>query len=490
MAENLPTESAESSQSSVSFDNLPSISLDSESDSDGGAKVEETDVSDTPPDEQGKVQENETAGNTSTDTDGDGEIESSDDADESDEDSDEDSAKSDEDSDTPTEEGAKAETKPPKFVWEKFRKLDKLDKDFLTPLRDANTPPGEVFQKLMEYAPTSVQNIAQEAAKHSVGQYPNEWLNHILGTDGETVESVKARMSNAAPDKAQTDSEQQTDFISIADTPEGQEVVEYYTSRYGEDWRNPVNDGDILDEDLAGIRVLRTNLANEAAQQKRIAEMQSKIDELAPTVQQIQEQQKTQEETEIENAYQAAASAYEEKVRTRAVQSVFQKENLLITESDDEISKALKEQVASAFEPYAKGIPSRFDDFLAEKFSDRENLGKVIRRVDTYIKDAAELDYQAKKEKDSRKAESLRANAATLRGHASDEEATIAVLGKKAAKEYLDKEAAPLKRALEEISRLRKQLKGNVRPEITSTGAAGAGAEEAVTFANIGAIPI
>jgi hypothetical protein len=454
--------SSESADSSITFDNISTIPLES---NDPPVKVDDTPAeSETVQDEQ-KTDEVE-------------EVEAS-------EVSDNESVTDDA---TKTDDLEGKPDKVPTFVWKKFRALEKLETGVLTPFRDPNVPIADAFANLQQWMPTRADELAQEAATVSVAAHPNEWLSAILGSE-TTVESVKAALEGKGA-TAYSPQQLPNEVESFADTKEAQDLIEYFNTDYPElDWRDPANDSQIADIDLPALRAFRTQVALSEKQNARIKEMQSMIDGMKPEVDSIKEQQQVNFEKSIQADYQSLITTYRSSIEQEAFTAAFKAEKIDISPNDDEITKELKTVIQSQFSPYADGIPSRLDDFISHKFSDKDKLALVIQRVDKYHSQAAKLKAEAKVEKDKSKAAEKQAKANSLLSHADEEKAVLTVLAKQASKEFIQKENAPMKKALEEIQRLRQQLGSNLRTEVVGESSA-QGKEEKITWDNLSKVAI
>ena len=456
--------SSEPSETPVTFENISSIDLEP---ADEGQQEAEK-PSDTPPDKKAETVE-EDAEQVEEE-----EVEA-DDEDEDDEPSDDKSVKAD-------------EAKPSnvnKFVWKDYRKLKAADEKVLNPLRDPSTTPEQKFQAIADYMPSAADEIGQAAAKASVDAYRDQWMAYLVGDEKATVESVKAGLKGTleAP-AAQAPAETTSKFESIADTPEAQRYIDYLDSIYGKDvWRDPENDDDLSVDDEDSVRVFRANLAIEAKRKADFDAMQTRLGELEPAVKSIEEGQKTEVENLIESTFQQDASAYEKQIEEYAVPAGLKAEGLLPEEGDSEEVKGVKEHLAGKFNPIAEGYPSPFADFVATKFSGREQLNLVIGRVQKYVRDAAVMKVQAKREKDPARAAQLKTQVATLNQHSDDERATLKVLAKKSVREFAATESAPYRKLLERIAILEGQTKSRLRTEVVGAAAgATGGSDEPITF--------
>jgi hypothetical protein len=450
-----PVETSASNEASLSestFGNLSSISLQPEAEE--SEQVKEP-SSDTPSDATAITEPNET-GKT-------GETDLSDTSEEND-------TEKVEDTEQVTEE-QDGRDKLPIPARNKLRSLEKLEKNLLTPFRDPNIPIGEAFKKLSEWMPTRADELAHEAATSNIAKYPNEWLSAILGSE-TTVESVKKALEGNADGVKYTQT-LPDEVKGFADTPEAKEIIEELDAMYSDfDWRDPNNDEQILKDDLAQVKMFRSQIALDNARIAEIASLKAEVAGMKPQVDSIVEGQQAEFQRQIETEYQTSVKTYQTGIETEAFKSVFKSENLDISNDDDEITKDLKTVMQSQFKPYADGVPSRLDDFVSHKFSDREKLALVIQRVDKYHIQAAKLNAEAKAEKDKSKSAEKTTQATALMEHANSEKAVLTVLAKQAGKEFIQKENAPMKRALEEIQRLRKQLGGNLRTEIVGESSA------------------
>lgn len=362
-------------------------------------------------------------------------------------------------------EDERKEVNLPKPARRKLRALEKLEKQVLNPLKDPDTPIADAWKAISEFHPTRAQELSQEIAKASIEAYGDQWLSHIVGQE-VTVESVKNALANkGATPKAKVDTPSNSEFPSLKDQPEVKQLIDSLTETYGEDWLDPKNDGDLLDDDRTGVQALRAQLAREEALQAQLKAAKDEIESLKPEVDRIKEAQTTEQEERFNQAFQSEVSTYRDTVLERAVPKVLNEFGITPSENDTDGIKAVKTILQSKFEGQ-DGYMSDFEFFAENQFSEKDNLTKILSRVGKNLAEAVKLD--GAKQKDQ---------AARLRQIAKDDQDVLTVLVNRAAKEFVTKEYQPILDVIEENADLKKRLSRAGRPEVIGSGAAAGGVD-------------
>lgn len=346
------------------------------------------------------------------------------------------------------------------------RKAEKVVKSLIEPLRDPNTPIEDVLSALTEFHPTRTQQLAEAIVSESAKAYPDEWLKSITGLD-LTVDQIKelavqggSSPSNTAPSTATE---------TPTDSPEMKQLVEELTELYGDDWRNPEKDAELLDADRAVVLAVRSHLAKDehiAGIQKKLEEYESKLGEIKPQVDTIANAQTAELEQAMIAAYNNEVEAYRQKVESNSIPKILEAKNLVPKESDTPEMKAAKELLSSRFKP-VEGYGSDFDIFLEKQFSGRESMMKAMNRVGNYLAEAAKLESTATRMSNPSEADFARQKASALKEQAVLEQDALTVWTRKAATEFLDSPyVKPILTILEQNAELQRRLNKTGRSEI------------------------
>lgn len=363
----------------------------------------------------------------------------------------------------------KSQVNLPKPARRKLRALEKLEKAVLNPIRDTDTPIADAWKAISEFHPTRAQELAQAIAQESIRAYGDQWLPVILEREGITKEQIVNALDKKQ-DAPASPSPTTSDIPSLTDRPEVQELVKYLDETY-DDWRDESKDEDLLDDDRLAVKSLRAQLAQEEALRSQLAKAKEEIDSLKPEVDSIKENQQTEYEKRLEAAANEARTEYRSKVDSRVLPKVFDDLGLNPTESDPDGIKAVKSLIKSKYEADGEYI-SDFEHFAQSRFSERDNLEKVVRRVTKNLDDAASKTLQAQTLKDKSQADKLLSEASRLKELAQDEQDTIAVLLNRAGKEFA-KEYQPILDILAENAELKRKLSRGQRDPVSGVSTPG-----------------
>lgn len=351
------------------------------------------------------------------------------------------------------------------------RKAEKVVKGVIEPFRDPATPIEDVLSALAEFHPTRTQELAEAIVAESVKSFPEEWLKSITGVD-VTVEQVKqwaetggSSPANTAPTAANVQS----------DSAEMKQLVDELTELYGEDWRDPNKDHDLLDADRAVVLAVRSHLAKDQAYadlQQQLEETKSQLSDIKPQVDTIANTQNAELEQAIMSSYASEVEAYRQKVESSSIPKILEAKGMVAKESDSPEVKAAKELLASRFQPI-EGYGSDFDIFLEKQFSGKESMTKAMKRVGNYLAEATRLEVSANRNPNANEAQLDRQKAAALKEQAALEQDALTVWTRKAATEFLDTPfVKPILSILEQNAELQRRLNALGRPEIIGQTAA------------------
>lgn len=336
-------------------------------------------------------------------------------------------------------------SKPPKLS---RRQREKVVADIIDPFRDHTVPPEDVLRNLYALDPDRAQDLASTIAEASAKTHPDLWLSTILGEE-VTVADVKAKLSTSTQAQAKATGDS---FSAVEDA---------LNETYGDAWKDESRDAELLGEDLALAKALRSYRSNENAKDTEIATLRQELESLKPQIDSIKDAQLSELEREKEDIYWSAVTEYRSELEKKSLDKLFKDAGLVPQESDTEKVKALKEYITSRFDGR---VTDDFDRFFGSQFSDREKGEIIIGRVDQYFKNAAEAEAAAKRAKGSQ-AEECRLKANAYRGQAKAEQAALAVLHRKASQEYLEKILNPVMGLLTEIG-AEKRRAAQTRPEL------------------------
>jgi hypothetical protein len=347
-------------------------------------------------------------------------------------------------------------SKPPKLS---RRQREKAVADIIDPFRDPSVPTEDVFNRLYALDPDRATSLVNTAVEKSVSSFPDEWLSQILG-ETVTVADVKAKLST--PTQAQAES----DTFS--------EIEKSLTETYGDAWKDASRDDELLSEDKAFVQAIRAYRSDEAAKNQQLSDSEKKIAELEQKLNtelgSIKDAQTQQIQQDTESLYEQSVGEYRGDLEKKSLAKVFEDAGLNPSENDTPDVKAIKEFVTARFDFNKSGD---FDRFVGTEFSDREKAQTIIARVDQNFKDAAKAEAEAKRATGDQAAQ-LRTQAKALRNKAQMEKATLTVLHRTAAQEFLGKALAPVMNVLKQNADLRRQL-SQTRPELVNGAAAAAG---------------
>lgn len=346
------------------------------------------------------------------------------------------------------------------------RKAERVVKGIIEPLRDPNTPIHDVLSALSEFHPTRTQQLAEAIVNESVQTFPDAWLQSITGLD-VTVDQIKAWAATGGSQPANTAPVQ-------SNGEEANELVKELNEIYGDDWKNPANDENLLEADVSVVKALRAQMAqNEAysALQKELEEAKSQLGEIKPQIEQIKTAQEAEFEQAMMNAYTNEIETYRSKVEGSSIPKVLEAKGLVTRDSDPPEIKAVKEMVAARFKPI-EGYGSDFDIFLEKQFSGREPMHKAMTRVTQYLAEATKLEGESRRA-NGYESSVLKTKADSLKQQAALEQDALTVWTRKAAAEFLDtSHVKPIIELLQQNADLQRRIQATGRPEIVGQTAA------------------
>jgi hypothetical protein len=341
------------------------------------------------------------------------------------------------------------------------RKAERVVKGVIEPFRDPSTPIEEVLNSLSEFHPTRTQQLAEVVVRQSVQAYPDQWLQSITGLD-VTVDQVRewAEQGGSSPSNtASTPAEYSTSNAA----------AEHLSNIYGEDWMNPANDVYLLAEDQVLAQAARDQMSKDAAYQQLQQELnltRSQLNELQPQIDDIKTAQEAELEQAFVHSYTSQVDEYRESVEGDALPYVFALNDLAPKESDTAEVVAVKELLASRFQPI-EGYGSDFDIFLEKQFSGRESMTKAMQRVANYLLESTKLETQAKRISSAVEANQLKVKAEGLKNQAYNERDALTVWTRKAAAEFLESPRVyPIVELLQQNADLKRRVNSSGRPEI------------------------
>lgn len=347
------------------------------------------------------------------------------------------------------------------------RKAEKVVKGIIEPLRDPNTPIADVLTALAEFHPTRTQQLAESIVTESVQAYPDDWLRTITGLD-VTVDQVKEwaalgrrEPSNPAP--------------AVGNSLENDETVAELDEAYGDIWRDPANDNQMLPADLPIAKAIRAQIQQSeeyAALQRELEATKLKLNEIQPQIESIKTAQEAEYEQFVNTTFAQEVDQYRQKVETNSIPKVLEAKGLLPRDADSEEVKEAKQLLASRFQPI-EGYGSDFDIFLEKQFSGRDSMGKAMKRVAGYLSEAAKVEAEARRAVNVQHAQVLKTKANGLREQAISEQDALTVWTRKAASEFLETaHVKPILHLLEQNADLQRRLQVTGRPEIVGQTAA------------------
>lgn len=349
------------------------------------------------------------------------------------------------------------------------RKAQKIVESVIEPLRDTSTPIKDVLSAMAEFHPTRTQELAEAIVADSLQAYPNEWIKSLTGLD-LTVEQIKdwaekggSSPSNTAPTP------------TPVEDPEIEALINELNDVYGESWKDPLKDAEIMDADKAVVMAMRNTLAQNSAFEslkKELEDTKAQLGEIKPQVDNLASNQNAELEQSVISTFTAEVDAYRGKVEQNSVPKILENKGLLPKESDAPEVKAVKDFVASRFQPI-DGYGSDFDIFLEKQFSGRESMTKAMKRVADNLIEASRLEVLATRAGNPQEAQVNLTKARALKEQALDEQDALTVWTRKAATEFLDTPMVkPIVELLEQNAELRRRVNASGRPEIIGQTAA------------------
>lgn len=347
------------------------------------------------------------------------------------------------------------------------RKAERVVKGIIEPLRDPSTPISDVLGALAEFHPTRTQELAEVIVNESVQAYPDDWLRSITGLD-ITVDQVRewAASGGREPSNPAPVAYNESEIDS---------VIQDLTDMYGDAWKDPRNDGDLIDVDMPVAKAVRAQLAqNEQLWQlhEELEQTRSQLAELQPQIDNIKTTQEAEFEQLVINTLKNEVDEYKAKVESASIPKVLEARGLLPRESDTEEVRAAKEMLMGRFQS-EEGYASDFDAFIERQFSGKESMSKAIQRVGTYLTQAAQLEAESRRAVSPHQAQVLKTKAAALKDQAMHEQDALTVWTRKAAVEFFDTpHVKPILTLLQQNADLQRRLQASGRPEIVGQTAA------------------
>jgi hypothetical protein len=334
------------------------------------------------------------------------------------------------------------------------RKLRDVEEKVITPFRDPDASVGDVWNGLRELNPERADQLAQMLINQSAETHADKWIEALTGIEGATVESVKQKFSGEP---------------TTTDT--FQSVAERLNELYGDAWKDPSQDDDLLEDDRIVAKALRDHLNSgekvTTEKDSEIAKLKDELAKLQPEIETIKTQQEAEFERFVVETKEKAQNEYQEAVLNRVVPKLLDEHGLKITDDDVPVVKKAKEELADRFKQH-DGDMSEFEYFALKRFSGKDDLIKKIGRVEKYFDLAAKAEAAAKR--DVKKRDEYLASAEAYRADAKQEQDSFVVLSKKAGKEFLEKSSTM--ELLEQVAHLQTQLsQANFRPEIVGQAA-------------------
>lgn len=338
-------------------------------------------------------------------------------------------------------------------------RLRQIEKEVLIPLTDPDVDVKDAFEALRNLAPQRTQEILASAVRESATAYPDDWLQVITGIEGITVDGIKEKFSDVEQAKSE---------------PQFADAEQRLTELYGEDWRDPNNDGEMLDEDKFLAQILRTIDGQKGVKDQEIEALRKQLDELQPKIDEVTTAQEAEFQARFQETFNNSVNEFRGKVEKSALPKLFEETGLNDSADDTDSVKALKASIRQSFEP-EYDLESAFDRFLMHGYEQKEMVGKVIGRVGKYLEQAAQAEVLAMKDK--KNADRYKAEARSLRQQADDERDALTVLTRKAAKSFLEspynaarmkvlEENADLQRRLSQVTG-RKEVVGQTVPSMS-----------------------
>jgi hypothetical protein len=349
------------------------------------------------------------------------------------------------------------------------KELRVIENKIIQPFRDPEAPIESVYQELVNLNPNRAEQVAQYIVNESLNAHPDAWLQAVTGIEGLTVAQVKERL------EGNVETAQPAPINTVSPDEPLSQAVKSLNEFYGEAWKDSANDSEILEEHKPFVQAIRAQLNSQQTVDAEKEALRKEIASLKPQVDEIKSAQESEYEQKVESAYQESYNNYHNNVMGAALKSVLPELGLTPQDGDTADVKAFKELIAKACQTSPEKM-SRFEQWILEEYQDKPVIAKVVGRVDTYLKDAAKAETQAKRTKDKNESAGLEKKAASLRNEASREQDSLQVLTQKALKNFLSQgEQSLYMKALEENANLKRQIAQiSGRPEIVGQTAVAA----------------
>lgn len=369
----------------------------------------------------------------------------------------EDGNEDEEDADDPIEKRLENHD-PDKPVKLSRRQAAKVVESVIEPFRDANTPIEDVYNALATFQPVRTQELAEALVYNSLKAAPDAWLRELTGLD-VTVEQVKSLVEGGG--QPSNSAETLSEFDA---------AITQLNELYGDDWKDPANDDQLIGTDVPIVQAFRKMLETQTAQSSeadaRVKELEEKLKALEPQVQEFATQREQEIEAHRVKVFETDVTEFISTVEQKAIPKVLDNLGLKPADSDTDEVKAIKSLIAERFSRDESGS-SDFDTFLSTQFSQRELANKAIARVGNYLEQAATKEAEALKT--PKQADKLKAEANALRAQAKSEQDALTVWAQKAATEFLDGKWMVLMKVLDKLAQSESSRNG--RPEIVSATA-------------------
>lgn len=349
------------------------------------------------------------------------------------------------------------------------RKAQKVVESVIEPFRDDNVPIQDVLNAMAEFHPTRTQKLAEAIVEQSLQAFPDEWVKTLTGMD-LTVEQLKELAAQGGSSPSNT-----APTLAPVEDPEIEALITELDEVYGDAWKDPSKDGEILDADKAVVAAVRTNLAQNNALEalkKELEETKSQLGEIKPQVDNLATSQQAETEQAIHSVFAQEVDSYRAKVEQNSVPKILEAKGLVPKDADPAEIKAVKEYISNRFQPI-DGYGSDFDIFLEKQFSGKDSMMKSMKRVADHLIEASKLEVMAKKASDPQEGQINLAKARALKDQALAEQDALTVWTRKAATEFLESSAVkPVLELLEQNAELRRKINASGRPEIIGQTAA------------------
>lgn len=279
--------------------------------------------------------------------------------------------------------------------------------------QNSEKPLTEVLAKFEELNPTRYSELRREAAHALVDSNPEQTFQRafvkVMQSENPSYDYTKEQLPtlkefidfrNGKSETPATDSEL-TQKLAQA-TARLNESLDF-------DWRDPANDGNFIDEELAMVQAVReletivkatqeTASAEKTAQEKKIEELEQKLGNIENGFTETQN-------SKLQETLLSTVNEYRDSLQTKLLPLIAKNTGLEITENDTPEIKAFKERrmmlyTGSEYEK-ANGMPSPFEFYAYHESSVKDEINLITDR----IVDAQTKEAQAKLKGDNESAQ-------------------------------------------------------------------------------------